>query len=597
MSDAGPSGGNSFFLSKTQTLYTDSIRLSRRYRRPASKYLRNFGNFWQRRFCVHNELMRVCCVLLILAWLACPLLMPAQHSLAQRLDAKERQLERLYAEYWRAEYRIALGDEHVSSRPVQENIRAVVIDDAFIKSLQTAHFRNRILRRRRDLFLEEATYTKISNDPKLTGIVEAIVQRENSMRYEVGSRHLTRAELTETLFHNPNRQLREQAWKAQTQITAVNGERIRQAIRMRNELAFQSTDELFSTFMLRRKGLETERLFEWFESIRSQTEPEYQQLRERFRRELNVDQVEPWDLEFYFSTLTNDFEQSHFVPDQGWMQAKQLTGRFGYRLNKLPVEMQLADLSFAGAAYPILYGRDVKILANRYSGIFFYDRLFHATGHALHYSMMEEPSFLLRANCAEPFDEGLAQVVALMLYRPEVDSELFGLTPEQARLLSDTHRLRELFDLRNTMADSLFEFEAYADPDQDLAALYNRIHSKYLGVDMHGVPVWAFNQMYGSDPIYLQSYVVGEMVARQILDTLDQRFGNSWSERAGKFLKINFYSRGAEKTLDALMLHGTGEPLNERHLIASLGALGATQTSAEIRGDTKSSLQHTKETP
>ncbi len=540
--------------------------------------------------------MRVCCGLLILTWLACPLLMPAQQSLARRLDAKEKELERLYADYWGAEYRIALGDEHASSRPAQENIRAVVIDDAFIKSLQAAHFRNRFLRRRRDLFLEEATYTKISNDPKLTGIVEEIVQRENSMRYQVGSRHLTRAELTDTLFHNPNRQTREQAWKAQAQITVANGERIRQAIRVRNELAFQSTDELFSTFMLRRKGLEAEKLFEWFESIRSQTEPEYQQLRKRIRKELNVDKVQPWDLEFFFSTLTNDFEQSHFVPDQGWTQAKQLTAQFGYYLEKLPVEMQLADLSFAGAAYPILYGRDVKILANRYSGIFFYDRLFHATGHALHYSMMDEPSFLLRANYAEPFDEGLAQVVALMLYRPEVDSELFGLSPEQARLLSDTHRLRELFDLRNTMADSLFEFEAYADPDQDLAALYNRIHSKYLGIDMHNVPVWAFNQMYGSDPIYLQSYVVGEMVARQILDTVDQRFGNSWSKRAGKFLKTNFYSRGAENTLDALMLHGTGEPLSERHLIASLRSPGATQTSAEILRDTKPSPQHTRKT-
>jgi len=108
--------------------------------------------------------------------------MPAQQSLARRLDAKEKELERLYADYWGAEYRIALGDEHASSRPAQENIRAVVIDDAFIKSLHAAHFRNRFLRRRRDLFLEEATYTKISNDPKLTGIVEEIVQRENSMR-------------------------------------------------------------------------------------------------------------------------------------------------------------------------------------------------------------------------------------------------------------------------------------------------------------------------------------------------------------------------------------------------------------------------------
>ena len=180
--------------------------------------------------------------------------------------------------------------------------------------------------------------------------------------------------------------------------------------------------------------METQRLFEWFDAIRSQTETQYQQLLERMRCELKVDKVEPWDLEFYFSTRTNDFEEKRFVPDQGWTKTEQLARSLGYDLNKLPVQMLTADLSFAGAAYPILYGREVKILANRYSGIFFFDRLFHAAGHALHYSMMNESSFLLRANYAEPFDEGLAQVMALMLYRPEVNGELFDLTPEESEI-------------------------------------------------------------------------------------------------------------------------------------------------------------------
>src|SRR5438445_12931004 len=120
------------------------------------------------------------------------------------------------------------------------------------------------------------------------------------------------------------------------------------------------------------------------------------------------------------------------------------------------------------------------------------------------------------------------------------------------------------------MADSLFEFEAYADPDQDLAGLYNRIHSKYLGVDMHGVAVWAFNPMYGSDPIYLQSFVVGEMVAHQIQHKTDQTFGRNWGKKAGKYLKTSFYSQGAERSLDSLIKSSTGEPLTPRYLIQFL---------------------------
>jgi hypothetical protein len=245
--------------------------------------------------------------------------------------------------------------------------------------------------------------------------------------------------------------------------------------------------------------------------------------------------------------------------------------------------MRAADLSFAGAAYPILYGKEVKVLANRYAGIRFYDRLLHATGHALHYSMMNEPSFLLRANYAEPFDEGLAQVLALMLYRPDVDDKLFGLDAGQAAIMAERYRLKSMFDLRDTMADSLFEFEAYAEPDQDLSALYNRIHSKYLGVEMHDTAVWAFNPMYGSDPIYLQSFVVAEMVARQIQHTVDRRFGTHWGKAAGDYLRDRFYSRGARQNLAEIMQTGTGEHLTSKYLIEHLRGTGEGTGSSHGR--------------
>ena len=73
------------------------------------------------------------------------------------------------------------------------------------------------------------------------------------------------------------------------------------------------------------------------------------------------------------------------------------------------------------------FGKEVKILVNKYQGLRFVDTLFHESGHALHYSFDFEPeasgspkpSFVLEANFAEPFDEGMGQVMALMIYRPQ----------------------------------------------------------------------------------------------------------------------------------------------------------------------------------
>lgn len=93
---------------------------------------------------------------------------------AAQLDGREKQLENLYADYWRTEYKIARGEHNLSSRPIQEEIRTVVFDDTFLRNLDRASFADTLLKVRRKLFLNEAVYTKITNDPALTAVVEQI---------------------------------------------------------------------------------------------------------------------------------------------------------------------------------------------------------------------------------------------------------------------------------------------------------------------------------------------------------------------------------------------------------------------------------------
>ena len=206
-------------------------------------------------------------------------------------------------------------------------------------------------------------------------------------------------------------------------------------------------------------------------------------------------------------------------------------------MNTLPVEMEVADIVFGGATYPILYGRKVKLLLNRYSGVRFADTLLHEFGHALHYAFVDEPTFLLQSGYPESFDEGLGQVMALMLYRPRIAMSYFGLQREQACAMAEAYRLKSLFDMRETIAESLFELAAYNNPEQDLAALYNQIYSANLGVDLHGQAVWTFDPFYASEPMYLQNYVLAEMFGRQAHHTLQERFGEEWGKPPARCLR------------------------------------------------------------
>jgi oligoendopeptidase F len=503
----------------------------------------------------------------------------APASLEQQWADKEHTLEDLYAQYWRTEYQIARGNSQLSSLEVQKQIREAEIEPHFLARLKAAKFRDPILRRRQQLFLEEALVTQISSDPVLAKLVEEITHDEAAMSYDVGGKPMTRSELNNLLGHEPDRELRRKAWLAQQQLTAKTGERIRSAMEMRRNLAAKYSDRSFVNLMLARKGIRIEpQLLAWFEDIQRATESEYQKLLARIRTELKLATVEPWDLDYYFSTLTGSFEEKKFVPERAWEQAKHVAATLGYDFDKLPVDTTITEITFGGGTYPIFYRKEVKILVNKYQGLRFVDTLFHESGHALHYSFDFEPqtsgssnpSFILQANMAEPFDEGLGQVMSLMIYRPQFAGTIFALTPAEITSLNESYRLKSLYDMRSTIADSMFEFAAYKNPGQDLAALYDRVTSKYLGVPIHGGATWAFDPFYSSGPIYLQSYVLAEMAGRQVHHTLTRRFGSQWGVDAGAFLKEKFFTRGGRLTLDELMREGTGEPLTDKYLIQSL---------------------------
>src|SRR5262252_4339339 len=88
------------------------------------------------------------------------------------LDAKEQELERLYATYWQIQYQLEEGDTSVSDQDVNRKIRDVLNDPEFLRSLKTANLDGSILQRRRQLFVEVATDSQISTDADLVTKVE-----------------------------------------------------------------------------------------------------------------------------------------------------------------------------------------------------------------------------------------------------------------------------------------------------------------------------------------------------------------------------------------------------------------------------------------
>jgi oligoendopeptidase F len=488
-----------------------------------------------------------------------------------QLDRKENALEQLYAKYWQIQYQLEQGDTSVSDKDVQREIRNVINDAAFLAELKGTSFNDRVLQRRRELFLQAATDSQISTDPDLATLVEAIRKDGSAMRYQVDGRLLDRAELDNTLEQQPDRQTRRNAWYAEAELTKLTGSRISQAIKLRNGLGQRYAGESFTDFMLNRRATDRASLAHWYEQIRTSTEPAFQDLLSQIKRELQVEKVEPWDFEYYFSTFTRGLEQKLGWAG-GWERTEKVASLLGFDFKHLPVDVKITDITFGGYTMPIWYGKEIKMLVSKHTGVRFSDTILHESGHALHFTLVQEPTFILRDNYPPPMDEGLGQTMSLMLFRPEIATTIYSLTADQARSLTERRRLESNYALRLLMTDSEFELEAYHNPDQDLTALYDRICSKYLDVDCRHANTWGYDPFYAAIPMYQQNYVLAEMFAYQVHHTLAQKFGDKWGPEAGSYLRDKFFARGGTLTLDEIMEAGTGEKLSASYLIRALTA-------------------------
>jgi oligoendopeptidase F len=508
---------------------------------------------------------------------------PSAKSVEATLDNKEQELERLYASYWQIQYQLEQGDTSVSDKDVNRKIRDVINDPEFLNTLKVAHLEDPVLQRRRQLFLEVAADSQISTDIDLVTLVESIRRDGSTIRYKIGGKLLDRPELDNVLGHEVDRDLRRQAWYAQAELTKLTGDRIRDVMKLRNQLGLRYAGEHFRDFMLRRRATNRQELLSWFAQIRTSTEPEYRALLSRMQRELRVEKLEPWDLEYYFSTLSPEVE-SKLGLEGAWKRTTEVAGLLGFDFSRLPVDVKITDITFGGYTMPIWYGKEIKLLVSKHTGIRFADTILHESGHALHFSFVQEPTFILRDNYPPPMDEGLGQTMSLMMFRPEIATTVYGLSSDEASILNERRRLESNYSLRVLMVQSEFELEAYDNPQQDFTVLYDRVCSKYLDVDCHQSNTWGYDPFYAAIPIYQQNYVLAEMFAYQVHHTLDQRFGRNWGREGGSYLHDKFLIRGGSLTLDQIMRQGTGEGLSAKYLVT---ALKAQPTGAAAKSESK----------
>jgi len=214
--------------------------------------------------------------------------------------------------------------------------------------------------------------------------------------------------------------------------------------------------------------------------------------------------------------------------------------------------------------------KDVRTLNNVQASIKWLETVLHELGHAIYELGFDEKlPWLLREPPHMIPTEAMALIAGRQAYRSEALVHLVGDKQKSLREKADQSLVRrQLIFSRWVLVMTAFESELYRDPSQDLNGLWWSLVEKYQKIrapkNRQNKCDWAAKYHIGLAPVYYFSYLLGEMFASAIQESLAKECGAKalTNAKAGKFLQKKLFAPGNRMSWFELIKHVTGRPLS-----------------------------------
>ncbi len=295
---------------------------------------------------------------------------------------------------------------------------------------------------------------------------------------------------------------------------------------------------------------------DWFyrlvETIDSATLGPYEQLVAEIKQEKTDGELEFSDVLKLFG-LYYVTSQGARIPEQEMPELmKQTIDNIGIDYDGLNIHLVEEDLpgGVGGQSLAIRIPNEFRIVVT--DELSFYDRM-HELGHGMQWTFTKTTYPILKGyewclgNDCGAYSEGVAETIAKFVCNGEWQRTYAEVSDEDLQAQQTIMQNYLPVFLRGLLARSMVEIEFYRNLDQDYQELRDRVFKKYLLLDRPvGRPEPLANIVYVSYPIYLQNYVIAEIMSWQIHQELAERFGSDYvsEQDVGDFLIENLCAQG-----------------------------------------------------
>jgi peptidyl-dipeptidase A len=384
------------------------------------------------------------------------------------------------------------------------------------------------------------------------------------------------------------------AWEAGKAIGPIVADRVVALAHSRNDLARRLGHRDFYTQQLALQEIEEPALFDLLARLDTITREPFLRLkleldgRMASRFGLHVDDLMPWHYSNPFfqeppplseQTLEPLFARKDVVKlaadtfemvgldVQGILESSDLFERPNKNQHAFEIQMDAMR-------------NDARILCNVRHNEYWAGTMLHELGHAVYDRYLgEDLPFLLRSAAHISSTEAIAMLFGRLTKNPGWLEAVAGASAEDVtRLTAPVGRdlqFQMLTFVRWVLVMTHFERALYLDPDrEDLNDLWWQLVSRYQllrtppsrpGSGEHSD--WAAKIHLALYPVYYHNYVLGELTASQIQDTLISELGPKWflSEQAGRLLKDRMFALGSTFPWNETVERATGELLTPSH--------------------------------
>lgn len=443
---------------------------------------------------------------------------------------------------------------------------------------------------------------------RITDLSNEIEQTFNAHRAQFEGSEVSDNDLREVLQNETDSTRRRAAWEALKQIGPVVADRVRELARLRNQAAQAVGYPDYWQMMMAAQEMPPDEVLALFDRVYEITEEPYTTEKAKLdatlaeRYGVTVDGLRPWhcadpfcqsapqatdvDLDRYFANPDPE------APDGSNLVAlaEKFYAGFGMDVAPILARSDLYERPFKEQhAYCTDIDRagDVRMLLNLKSNGDWADTILHELGHAVYfvYTDRTDLPYLLR-EMHTVSTEAIAELMGGMTKNARWLQELVGVPAEEAETVAAATRLearlQKLIFARWSLVMLHFERALYGDPEQDLDTLWWDLVERYQKVtrpEGRSAPDWATKIHVATVPVYYHNYLMGEMMAAQILEAVAREvYGGAPVEEvifygkpeAGRFLIDRIFSRGHVVRWDDLIVEATGEPLGPRAFVEQL---------------------------